>query len=63
MPIAWPELSAQPLFSADTFGWTGAIEMAFIVLMATVLGYFLIPYPIKTLSANIVTIVEVKRTA
>ncbi len=56
VPIAWPELSAQPLFVADTFGWTGAIEMAFIVLMATVLGYFLIPYSMKTLSATTVSI-------
>ena len=56
VPIAWPELSAQPLFGADTFGWTGAIEMAFIVLMATVLGYFLIPYSMKTLSATTVSI-------
>ena len=38
VPLAWPELSAQPLFSADTFGWDGALEMGFIVLGATVLG-------------------------
>ena len=56
VPLAWPELSQQPLFSAATFGWEGALEMAFIVLMATVLGYFLIPYSMKTLSATTVSI-------
>jgi drug/metabolite transporter (DMT)-like permease len=56
VPIAWPELSAQPLYSAATFGWDGALEMAFIVLMATVLGYFLIPFAMKSLSATTVSI-------
>ena len=52
VPLAWPELSAQPLFSAETFGWDGALEMGFIVLGATVLGYFLIPFAMKSLSAT-----------
>ncbi len=56
VPLAWPELSAQPLFSADTFGWDGALEMGFIVLGATVLGYFLIPFAMKSLSATTVSI-------
>ena len=34
VPIAWPELADQRLYSAATFGWDGALEMAFIVLMA-----------------------------
>jgi drug/metabolite transporter (DMT)-like permease len=54
--LAWPELSAQPLFSAETFGWDGALEMGFIVLGATVLGYFLIPFAMKSLSATTVSI-------
>lgn len=56
VPLAGPELSAQPLFSADTFGWDGALEMGFIVLGATVLGYFLIPFAMKSLSATTVSI-------
>ena len=56
VPLAWPELSEQPLYSAATFGWDGALEMAFIVLMATVLGYFLIPFAMKSLSATTVSI-------
>ena len=56
VPLAWPELSAQPLFSAESFGWDGALEMGFIVLGATVLGYFLIPFAMKSLSATTVSI-------
>ena len=56
VPLAWPELSEQRLYSAATFGWDGAVEMVFIVLMATVLGYFLIPYAMKYLSATTVSI-------
>lgn len=56
VPLAWPELSEQRLYSAATFGWDGALEMAFIVLLATVLGYFLIPYAMKFLSATTVSI-------
>ena len=56
VPLAWPKLSEQPLYSAATFGWDGALEMAFIVLMATVLGYFLIPFAMKSLSATTVSI-------
>jgi len=56
VPLAWPELSAQPLYSLETFGWDGALEMAFIVLLATVLGYFLIPFAMRSLSATTVSI-------
>lgn len=56
VPLAWPELSEQRLYAAATFGWDGALEMAFIVLLATVLGYFLIPYAMKSLSATTVSI-------
>ena len=56
VPLAWPELADQRLYSAATFGWDGALEMAFIVVMATVLGYFLIPYAMKNLSATTVSI-------
>jgi drug/metabolite transporter (DMT)-like permease len=56
VPMAWPELDSQRLFSAATFGWDGAAELAFIVLGATVLGYFLIPFAMQSLSATTVSI-------
>lgn len=56
VPLAWPELNSQQLFSASTFGWDGALEMAFIVVGATVLGYFLIPFAMQSLSATTVSI-------
>lgn len=56
VPIAWPELDSQQLYSAATFGWEGALEMTFIVLGATVLGYFLIPFAMQSLSATTVSI-------
>ena len=56
VPLAWGELGTQPLFQASTFAWDGALEMAFIVLCATVLGYFLIPFAMKSLSATTVSI-------
>ena len=54
LPIALME-PQQKLYSAD-WGWSGVAEMAFIVLFATGLGYFLIPYAMKTLRATTVSI-------
>lgn len=56
VPIALPELADQRLYCTATFGWDGALEMAFIVLLATVLGYFLIPFAMRSLSATAVSI-------
>ena len=56
VPLAWPELAEQRLYGAATFGWDGALEMAFIVLLATVLGYFLIPFAMRSLNATTVSI-------
>ena len=56
VPIAWPELSDQKLYALSTLGWDGVAEMAFIVLMATVLGYFLIPFSMRSLSATTVSV-------
>ncbi|MBQ4224118.1 MAG: EamA family transporter [Prevotella sp.] len=54
LPIALME-PQQKLYSAE-WGWSGVLEMAFIVLFATGLGYFLIPYAMKTLHATTVSI-------
>ena len=42
VPIAIPELPVNALYMA-AWGWDGVLEMAFIVICATALGFFLIP--------------------
>ena len=58
LPFAWKEFPQTALygggFSADI--WTGIAGMAFIVIFATVLGYFLIPYAMKYLRATTVSV-------
>lgn len=55
VPIVLPEFHAQTLYSSAA-NWEGIAEMAFLVLGATVLGYFLIPVAMKTLQATTVSI-------
>lgn len=55
VPIALREWDMQPLYSAAA-NWAGISEMAFLVLGATVLGYFLIPVAMKSLAATTVSI-------
>ena len=55
VPIAWPELSANALYT-PAWGWDGVAEMAFIVIGATALGFFLIPFAMKYLQATTVSI-------
>ena len=55
LPIALFTEPQQRLYSSAC-EWSGVIEMAFIVLFATVLGYFLIPYAMKFLRATTVSI-------
>ena len=55
VPIAIPELPANALYTA-AWGWDGVLEMAFIVICATALGYFLIPFAMKYLQATTVSI-------
>ena len=55
VPIAMPEFGTQALYSSAV-NWEGIAEMAFLVLGATVLGYFLIPVAMKTLHATTVSI-------
>ena len=55
VPIALLTEPAQPLYSA-AWQWRGVAEMAFIVLFATGLGYFLIPYAMKFLRATTVSV-------
>lgn len=55
LPFAAPEWGQQKLFSA-AWAWTGVAEMAFIVLFATVMGYFAIPFAMRYLPATTVSI-------
>ena len=55
MPIAIPELPADALY-ASAWGWAGVLETAFIVICATALGFFLIPFAMKHLQATTVSI-------
>lgn len=55
LPFAAPEWGQQKLFSA-AWAWTGVAEMAFIVLFATVIGYFAIPFAMRYLPATTVSI-------
>lgn len=55
--LPWALLTepTQNLYSAS-WQWSGIVEMAFIILFATVLGYFMIPYAMKRLQATTVSI-------
>lgn len=55
LPFAMPEISQQKLFTTD-WAWSGIIEMTFIVVFATVMGYFAIPFAMRYLSATTVSI-------
>lgn len=55
VPIAWFTEPQQTLYS-PACQWSGVMQMAFIVLFATGLGYFLIPYAMKFLKATTVSI-------
>ena len=55
VPLALMTEPQQRLYS-EAWQWSGVAEMAFIVLFATGLGYFLIPYAMKFLKATTVSI-------
>lgn len=54
LPMTWGEFGQQPLYSSS-WQWSGIIAMAFIVICATVLGYFAIPYAMRRLEATTVS--------
>ena len=55
LPIMLQEDAAQPLYSS-AWAWSGVAEMTFIVLGATVLGYFMIPWALRRISATTVSV-------
>lgn len=59
LPFAWNEFGQTKLFSGGygfSEGMMGIGGMAFIVIFATVLGYFMIPYAMKYLKATTVSV-------
>jgi drug/metabolite transporter (DMT)-like permease len=59
VPFALGGVDKTPLISAATLNadwWMGVLAMTFIVVFATVLGYFMIPYAMQYLRATTVSI-------
>lgn len=57
LPFTWSELPYQPVWSASSSTmWLAAGEVAFVVILATVLGYFFIPYAMKRVNATVVSV-------
>lgn len=55
MPFAWCDLRYSTLYSS-AWQWSGVLEMAFIVVFATVVGFFAIPYAMRYLQATSVSV-------
>lgn len=55
VPLALGDLSANALYTS-AWGWDGVAEMAFVVLFATALGYFAIPFAMRYLNATTVSV-------
>lgn len=55
LPFSWNDLLSAPLYSLAT-AWPGLLSMAFIVLFATVAGYFAIPFAMRYIEATTVSI-------
>lgn len=58
LPFAWHEFPQTALYGGGWSPeiWSGIAGMAFIVIFATVLGYFFIPYAMKYLRATTVSV-------
>lgn len=55
LPFAWGDLRHSTLYSA-AWQWSGVLEMAFIVVFATVAGFFAIPFAMRYLKATTVSV-------
>lgn len=55
LPFSWNDMGQARLYSSAC-QWTGVLQMAFIVIFATVAGYFAIPFAMKYLRATTVSI-------
>ncbi len=55
LPFSWREFPQTALYGGQA-QWSGIVGMAFIVVFATVLGYFMIPFAMQYLKATMVSI-------
>ena len=55
LPFSLADLQSAPLYSSAT-QWSGLAEMGFIVVFATVAGYFAIPFAMRYLKATTVSV-------
>ena len=55
LPFSWTDLKASRLYSSQ-WAWSGVAEMAFIVVFATVAGFFAIPFALRYLKTTTVSV-------
>lgn len=55
LPFSWTDLQASRLYSSQ-WAWSGVAEMAFIVVFATVAGFFAIPFALRYLKTSTVSV-------
>lgn len=55
LPFSWTDLQASRLYSSQG-AWSGVAEMAFIVVFATVAGFFAIPFALRYLKTTTVSV-------
>lgn len=55
LPFSWTDLQASRLYSSQR-AWSGVVEMAFIVVFATVAGFFAIPFALRYLKTTTVSV-------
>lgn len=55
LPFSWTDLQASRLYSSQ-WAWSGVAEMAFIVVFATVAGFFAIPFALRYLKTITVSV-------
>ncbi len=55
LPFSWTDLQASRLYSTQ-WAWSGVAEMAFIVVFATVAGFFAIPFALRYLKTTTVSV-------
>lgn len=55
LPFSWIDLQASRLYSSQ-WAWSGVAEMAFIVVFATVAGFFAIPFALRYLKTTTVSV-------
>lgn len=55
LPFSWTDLQASRLYSSQ-WAWSGVAEMAFIVVFATMAGFFAIPFALRYLKTTTVSV-------